>query len=81
VAGGATDQLFVRRLDRQEARECGLTSGIGMVDLGQPAVGALDVVERGPSGEPERPIRIGVEGHGACRSTFGRSIASAVVNR
>jgi hypothetical protein len=81
VAGRATDQLLIRSLDRQEAREGGLTGGIRMVDLGQPAVGALDLVERRPTGEPERPIRIGVEGHDACRSTLGRSIASAVVNR
>jgi hypothetical protein len=34
-----------------------------MIDLGQSAVGPLDLVERGAAGKPERPVRIGLEGH------------------
>jgi hypothetical protein len=45
VASRAADELLVRGLDRQEAGKCRLAGRIGMIDLGQPAVRALDILE------------------------------------
>ena len=62
-AGRATDDLLVGGLDRQEPRQRRLAAGVGVIGLGQPAVGALDLVERGAARQPEDVVRIGVERH------------------
>ena len=54
-----TGQLLVGRLDGQEPRHVLLARRVRVVDLGQPPVGALDLVDRGAAGQPERAVRVG----------------------
>ena len=63
-AGVRTGDLVVCRLDGEELGQRGLTRGVRMVRLGQPAVRPLDLGEGHPSLEAERAVRIRIESHG-----------------
>ena len=54
-----TGDLVVGRLDGEEPRQRRLTGGVRVVRLGEPSIGALDLVEGRPSLEAERAVRIG----------------------
>ncbi len=60
------DELFVGRLDREEARQRLRPGGVRVVLLGELAVGALDLVEARPARQAERAVRIGRGGHAMC---------------
>ena len=74
-----TGDLVVCRLDREEARQRGLTGGVGVVGLRQPAIRTLDIGEGRPSLEAERAVRIRIEGHGLAGApgSAGRARSSA----
>ena len=60
---GPTDELLVGGLDLEEPRERSLTAGVGVVLLGEPAIGPLDLVERSTTWQPEDAIWIVDVGH------------------
>ena len=68
----AGQELLVGRLDGEEPGQRRLAGRVGMVDLGQSAVGALDLVERRTRRQLEHAVRIGIESHRR------RSVHSAV---
>ncbi len=57
------DERLVRGLDLQEATERGRPSGIGMIDLGELAVGALDLGDTRPRRNPQHAMRIATDRH------------------
>ena len=57
------DQRLVRGLDREESGKGLLPGGVGVVGLGQAAVGAPDVVGRGAGRQAERAVRVGLVRH------------------
>ena len=74
--GRAADELLVRGLDREEPRQRRLAGRVGVVGLGQPPVGALDLVERSRHGASPS-VRYG----SASRVMAGRPRGAAVRRR